>query len=323
MPPTRKKTTKPPKAISRAAPRTYVGTGISRTLPRQQVTPELIAELAARLTARDRWLLELLHEHKVFTTSQITKLAFGSISAATHRMLALWQLRAVERFRPFIVAGSAPLHYVLGPAGAAVLAATRGQSAAEYGYRADQALAISHSRTLPHQLGVNDIFAALVAHARSHPHAALEAWWPEQRCTRAWGKIVRPDAYGRWHENGQRVDFFVEYDTGSEPLHRLTRKIGDYGQLAEMTGITTTPVLFFLPSLDRERHLHGLALTSSPPIATTNTETLTAAGGPAGPAWRLIGTSSPTASPTDTAGGREHLADLAGLADHPDGTAPR
>lgn len=305
----------PPRITGGAPARTYVGTGIARSAPGRQVTPELIDELAARLTARDRWLLELLREHKVFTTRQITKLAFGSTSTATHRMLALWQLRAVERFRPFIVAGSAPLHYVLGPAGAAVLAAARGLTVAEYGYRADQALAISHSRTLAHQLGVNDIFAALVAHARAHPHAALDRWWSEQRCLRAWGKIVRPDGYGRWREHGRRVDFFVEYDTGSEPLHRLTRKIGDYHELADMTGIATTPVLFFLPGQAREAHLHGLALTGGPPIATTNPDALAAARSPAGPAWLLIG-----AGTSGAGGARSRLTDLAA---HHTGRTPR
>jgi hypothetical protein len=316
MPPTKKtdKSAQTRKA-SKARPRTYVGTGISRSLPRQQVTPELIADLAARLTARDRWLLELLREHRVLTTGQITKLAFGSTSAATHRMLALWHLRAVERFRPFLVAGSAPLHYVLGPAGAAVLAAARGLTVADYGYRADQALAIAHARTLTHQIGVNDIFADLIAHARTHPGAALDVWWPEHRCARTWGKIVRPDGYGRWHEHGRRVDFFVEYDTGSEPLHRLTRKIGDYAELADITGITTTPVLFFLPNPAREQHLHGLALTTgSPPIATTNTGTLAACGGPAGPAWQPI-------RPTSAGGTRGDRVALADLTTHPG--APR
>ena len=35
-------------------------------------SPGLLAALAARLTARDRWLLRMLHEHRVLTTTQIT-----------------------------------------------------------------------------------------------------------------------------------------------------------------------------------------------------------------------------------------------------------
>ena len=54
--------------------------------------PELAASLAARLTARDRWLLRMLHEHRVLTTTQITQLAFGTTRAATARLLTLYQL---------------------------------------------------------------------------------------------------------------------------------------------------------------------------------------------------------------------------------------
>ena len=93
--------------------------------------PELAAALAARLTARDRWLLRMLHEHRVLTTTQITELAFGTTRAATARMATLYQCRAVDRFRPLAAAGSSPLHFVLDEAGAAVLAAEDGITVAD------------------------------------------------------------------------------------------------------------------------------------------------------------------------------------------------
>ena len=76
-------------------------------------SPGLLAALAARLTTRDRWLLRMLHEHRVLTTTQITWLAFGTGRAATARLLTLYQLRAIDRFRPLTPARSAPLHFVL------------------------------------------------------------------------------------------------------------------------------------------------------------------------------------------------------------------
>ncbi|WP_395108353.1 replication-relaxation family protein [Actinomadura sp. SCN-SB] len=284
----------------------YVGVGSTSAPPRRQVDPELLAALAARLTGRDRWLLELLHEHRVLTTAHIRQLAFGHISAATHRMLTLWRLRAVERFRPAVPAGSAPWHYVLGPAGAIILAERRHLTAAQFGYRLDQALAVAHSDKLPHLVGTNELFTALTAHARSHPGAALEVWWSEQRCHQAWGKIVRPDGYGRWREDDQRIDFFVEYDTGTEPLHRLLAKIADYQALAEMTGLTHTPVLFALPNPAREQHLHTRTTPTTPGgpsgpggpggavVATTTPQALRTAGSPAGPAWHPLPTTPPT-----------------------------
>jgi hypothetical protein len=291
--------------------RVFVGAGHAAERSRARLSPELTDILATRLQPRDVWLLELLHEHRVLTTGQIRELAFGTISAATHRMLTLWRLRAVERFRPAVQAGSAPLHYVLGPAGAAILAARRHLTVEQFGYRADHALALAASDKLTHLVGSNNLFTALIAHARSHPGVRLEAWWSERRCAAIWGKIVRPDGYGRWHQPGNpvdratdvTVDFFTEYDTGTEPLHRLLGKIGDYLALAEMTGITHTPVLFALPNPAREQHLHARAQPTTPLIATTTPRALqAAAGSPAGPAWWPIGTDEGT---------RRRLIDLA------------
>jgi hypothetical protein len=293
-------TTKNTKSGTRAS---YIGAGSTPVAARPRVSAELIAALATRLTVRDRWLLELLHEHRVLTTGQIRDLAFNTISATTHRMLTLWRHRAVERFRPATTAGSAPLHYVLGPAGAAILAERRNLTATQFGYRLDRALALAHSDKLHHLVGTNNIFTALAARARTHPQAGLDAWWSEHRCRQIWGKIARPDGYGRWHDGVRQLDFFLEYDTGTEPLHRLLAKIGDYITLAEMTGITHTPVLFALPSPSREQHLHArTSPTTCPLIATTTPHALQMAGGPAGPAWKPI---TPVADPT-----RRRLADL-------------
>src|ERR1700684_97480 len=85
--------------------------------------PALTAAFAARLTARDRWLLRMIHEHRVLTTGQITQLAFGTTRAANARMTTLYQHRAVDRFRPLAAAGSSPLHYILDEAGAMLLTA--------------------------------------------------------------------------------------------------------------------------------------------------------------------------------------------------------
>jgi hypothetical protein len=266
----------------------YIGTGATSAVPvRPRVSPELIATLATRLTPRDRWLLEILHEHRVLTTHQIQQLAFPSVSTTTHRLLALWRLRALERFRPAMATGSAPLHYVLGPASAAVLAARRGQTLTAFGYRLDRALAVAHSDKLHHLVGTNGLFTALAHHGRTHPGTRLLAWWSERRCQATWGKYARPDGYGRWQQDGHETDFWCEYDTGTEPLPRLLAKIGDYTALGELTGITDTPVLFVLPSTAREDHLHTRLDPARPLIATTTSHALHAANGPAGPAWRI------------------------------------
>ena len=174
--------------------------GQPRTGGRLARGPQLAAALAARLTARDRWILRMLLEHRVLTTGQLTDLAFGTTRACTARMGVLYQLRAVDRFRPLAVAGSAPLHFVLDEAGAAVLAAEDGTTAAGLGWRRDRAMAIALSPRLAHDTGASGVFTALAAAARaSGGRQALELWWSERRCAATWDR-ARPDGYGRWRD---------------------------------------------------------------------------------------------------------------------------
>jgi hypothetical protein len=271
---------------------------------RLAVTPDLVAVLAGRLTARDRWLLRMLHEHRVLTTTQITQLAFGTTRAATARLLTLYQHQAVDRFRPLAPSGSAPWHFVLGPAGAHVLAAEDAITTGQLGYRRDRALAIALSPRLAHTTGVNAFFTALAARARTTGNAELARWWPEQRCAALWGDLARPDAYGQWREHrpggGAGTDFFLEYDTGTEDLPRLLAKLTGYQMLAASTAITT-PVLFWLHSPRRETALHARLATSdiagtgrlAPVPVATATPALTGGDEPAGDIWLPAGLAGP------------------------------
>jgi Replication-relaxation len=98
--------------------------------------------------------------------------------------------------------------------------------------------AAASSQRLTHLVGVNGFFCALAQDARHHPDAELERWWSEQACATHWGRLVRPDGYGRWREHHRRVDFFLEYDQASEAPHRLAGKLVGYLQLADASGIT-------------------------------------------------------------------------------------
>jgi Replication-relaxation len=284
--------------------------GQPRVAGRLARSPQLAAALAARLTARDRWLLRMLHEHKVLTTTQITQLAFGTTRAATARLTTLYQMRAIDRFRPLAPSGSAPLHFILDEAGAAVLAAEDGITVADLGWRRDRALAIALSPQLSHTTGTNGFFTALAAAARaSGGNTALDCWWPERRCAAIWGDLTRPDGYGRWHEQPPRggpprtVDFFLEYDNGTENLTRVVAKLAGYARLAERTAIPT-PVLFWLPTARREAALRA-QLAGPPPHAIPGAATAAAIpgvptatatpgpGGPAGAVWLGAGGPGP------------------------------
>jgi Replication-relaxation len=288
--------------------------------------PELLAHLVNRLTPRDRWLLRMLSEHRVLTTHQIGAVAFTSVRATTARLLDLYTVNTVGRFRPQLPVGSAPWHFYLDHPGAQVIAAEEGVTTHELGYRADRAAGVGHSLALVHDVGVNTLFTDLVAFSRRHPGRLLD-WWAERRCTHHWGDLARPDGYGRWREPDQRgvvreIEFMVEFDTGTEDIARPAGKLDGYRDLATGAG-TTVPVLYVLHSPRRESALHQyLAATdtstgtmagnahlpqdqrSAGPgavrVATTNLRAL--AAGPAGPVWL----------PADQATSRVRLADLAG-----------
>lgn len=187
------------------------------------------------------------------TTVQLATVAFGgSREVAKHRLVILHRLGVVRRFRPFRCHGdgSAPYHYTLGPAGAAVLASVRATTVRDMGYDPSDMQALAHSPRLAHVVGVNDVLADLTAAAR-HRNASLAAWWSERRCTAHWGDVVRPDACGRWREGGVDGHFFLEYDRGTEPTERVAAKVADYARLSSLTG-HVIPVLVWLTGDRRE-----------------------------------------------------------------------
>ena len=258
--------------------------------------------LSARLTDRDYQILDHLHRHRVLTTHQIQRIFFGIPQSTRKRMRTLYLLNAVTGFRPWAGygAGSAPVHWALGKAGAHILAARHGIYVKDLGYDPDTK--ISFSSRLNHHVGVNDFFSHLHHHARQDSAkgtgtggragaegqpgagigAVLKAWWSEQECTKQWGDLARPDAWGRWHENGNEIDFFLEHDTGTETLKRVADKLHDYRDLADDTAINT-PILLWLPNPTREANLRQLLTATDLPVATAAHTAQDE--GPAGPIW--------------------------------------
>jgi hypothetical protein len=225
-----------------------------RAVPRTANSTEHQAFLARRLTARDRWLIRVLHEHRVLTTHQIVQLLFPSRRSANKRLRELYTWRVIDRFQPFVTTGAAPMHYVLDTAGATVLAREDGIDPKELDYRHETSIGIAHSLRLAHTVAVNGHFTTLIAHARATTGTRLAGWWSEARCRRHFGDLARPDAYGRWHVGDTAFDFFLEFDFGTENLRILASKLRDYENLATSTGVVT-PVLFRFVSSDREANV--------------------------------------------------------------------
>jgi len=245
-------------------------------------------DVLGRLTDRDRLICRVLWEHRLLTTEQVCDLCFTSLVSTQHRLVTLWRLGVLDRFRSIRPVGSESWRYTLGPLGAGLVAAERGVDPPRASVLRDRVVALAAGQRTAHTLGVNGFFCALHAAARSRPDAAVGAWWSERRCAAEWGDFVRPDAYGVWEEGGDRVEFFVEHDTGTETLARVAAKLDAYRDLAEAEG-AARPVLFWLAQPGREpalrRALEGTAL----PVATAAAGT----GSPADEVWLALREAAP------------------------------
>ena len=256
-----------------------------------------VASVARRLTPRDRLLCRTLFDHKVLTTEQVTDLCFEKLTTARHRLTALYQLRVLDRFRPFRSVGSDPYHYLLDTLGVEVVAADRGIEVPRPGLHHSRALALADSQRLAHLLGINGLFCALARWARTVEDAELIEWWPERRCTAEWGEVVRPDGFGTLRQRTRVVEFFIEVDRGTETLARLADKLNGYAELVRATGWTPL-VCFWFPGPGREGEGRRVLAHPEVPVATG------AAGlgdGPGEFSWLPVGST----------GSRRHLIDFA------------
>ena len=264
-----------------------------------------------QLTDRDRYILDVLAEHHVLTADQIARLKFTDDNTARKRLILLHRRKILDRFRDGVRPGSQAWRYTLGPVGAVIAAATRGTAPPRPAAHADRILRLARSPRLHHLLGINEFFVCLAATARHHPGYALTWWLNEKRATAACAGAARPDGLGTWtHQSPSRhrsITFFLEHDTGTEPLQRLVAKLPGYAE-ARLADGPDHPVLYWLPSHEREQHLHRL-LQRSPstvPVATAVHgarplhRPVPAGADPAGQVWAIPGVP-----------GRHHLIDLA------------
>jgi hypothetical protein len=218
-----------------------------------------LAALAGRLTNRDQRLCRLLWEHRVLTSHQITQLTFGHLDTAEDRLRTLTHLQVLDRFRPRRDTGSAPYHYVLGPLGAAVLAAERGITVTDLGYRRATTLAIAHHPHLAELVTVNGLFCALAGHARHHPDTELAVWLSQRDCQAKWGRIIQAHGFGRWRDHHSEVGFFLHHHPQQQPIKALISVLAGYDTLAQaIPQLATNLLLVWLNRLDQEATLHRL-----------------------------------------------------------------
>ena len=255
-----------------------------------RLTASVVAGELARLTPRDRLILDLLDQHQTLTTDQLVDVAFGSVGRARNRLNTLYGRDILDRFRHYQRPGSQAWRWTLGPVGAAIVAAGNGAPLPRPAAVRDGTARLAMSPTLAHLVTVNGFFVALTAHTHTHPGTRLARWWNEARCREACGNLVRPDGHGVWAAAGRVAPFWLEADLGTEPLRRVAGKLTGYAALPPRRAY---PVLFWLTSTAREANLHAHLSRSGVPdgvtVATaTGDHTARAADGPAGAVWRVV-----------------------------------
>ena len=240
----------------------------------RDVDARLLA-VVGRLTERDRLLCRLLDDHRVLTTAQVADVGFTGGRRARMRLSELYALDILDRFRPQAWGNPSQFHWVLGPLGAALIAAEAGIDVADLSWRRGLVHDLAASQRLAHLVGLNGFFTALLRSARTRPGCGLDEWWSERRCAREWGEVVRPDGYGIWTEADTSLPFLLEYDNGTERLERLAGKLPGYADLAAAAGHPNW-VLFSFPSPRRERDARRVLAQRGVPVATASREPGTA-----------------------------------------------
>ncbi|MCW6003724.1 replication-relaxation family protein [Micromonospora sp. CPCC 205371] len=230
------------------------------------------------ITGRDRKIMRLLDDHQVLTTDHITRLFFHAPRTCRHRLGELHGLGLLDRFRfarPAGGTGPDPYRWAPGHEGQQSQAAARADPEPTARASNQRIARLSANPNLTHLLTVNEFFVRLAEHARRQPHANLVRWWSEAATKAFQTKVMfNPDGHGLWTVGERTVGFWLEADTGSEPLTRVVAKLVSYRKIVRSGG-PRYPVLFWLASPIREEHLHRLLHTeyADVPTATATHDT--------------------------------------------------
>jgi hypothetical protein len=231
-----------------------------------------------------------VQRHRVLSASHIADVFFSTRKRGLVRLKALTDLGVLDRFQVLARRGEPnQYHYVLGRVGAAIVAADRGEDpdAVVRRWRGDTALVLARGQRLAHALGVSGFYAGLAAEARQG-RGRLAEWMTEAEGARWSEGVVRPDGFAVWAEGGREVEFFLEYDRGTETLGRLAAKLDGYRRFEEERGASAW-VLFAFTAAGRER-------TARRALDGVDVPTATAVLGPGARAseavWSPVGDSS-------------------------------
>lgn len=221
-----------------------------------------------RLTERDRLICRFLFDHKVLTIHQIYQLFFDNPRRARRRMLELFSMNLVHRFRPYRPTGSAPFNYVIGKLGLELIAAERSIEDKKLRIRYERISKLAKSQRLQHQLEVNGFFTRLTHACRATTDIRLADWRNEEHCAFSNGGYFRPDAFGAVQSPAGLTRFYLELDRGTEDSSRLKSKLERY---ADLRSLEQGPwlILFVFPGSRREASMQKVLFQSGITVATS------------------------------------------------------
>jgi hypothetical protein len=152
--------------------------------------------------------------------------------------------------------GKASGHHTLTESGTQVVASLLGVARSELRYEVRDEENREQDAWLAHRIGVNEFFCALIEAGRQNDGHGLAKWVPERTVRTADGWI-RPDGYGVFLHPAGALDFYLEYDRGTETTRQLANKFAGYiGVARDWTeqGAEHFPcVLIVVPNHRRER----------------------------------------------------------------------
>jgi hypothetical protein len=191
-------------------------------------------------------------------TEHLKAMFFGSLRRAQDRLRHLAQRGLIATWYPPRPRGmgKASGHHTLTESGARVVASLLGIARSELRYVIRDEQDREQDSYLAHRIGVNEFFCALIEAGRANDGHGLAKRVPERTVRTADGWI-RPDGFGVYLHSGRALDFYLEYDRGTETMKQLGNKLAGYiGVARDWTeqGAEHFPcVLIVVPNHRRER----------------------------------------------------------------------
>lgn len=174
--------------------------------------------LTARVTLRDRELLDRLAQHEPLSTSELCLLFFTGARACRGRLLKLEQQKLLARVYPSREwrGGATEALWFLSPHGRQMIGASA---------RRPPGLSIPD---LEHRRAAAGFFLNLVRRSLALPDEGLYRWLGEQQAQQGTGPTVRPDGFGRYLLPEGEITFYLEIDRGTETTKRVKDKLAAY-----------------------------------------------------------------------------------------------